>query len=155
MIWSVINFVIFVGVLFFVLRKPVREFWAGRSHGIRFEIEESEKLKRQAGKRHEELQKRFSRIEAEAKGLIQSLELEGEMEKKRLIEESERLSRRLLEEGERIAAQEVRKAVEILKTQTVALSIEMAERLVKERVDENDQRRLSEKYLAELERSPA
>ena len=76
------------------------------------------------------------------------------MEKKRLIEEAERLSRRLLEEADKIAAQEIRKAVQILKAQTVALSIELAERLVKERIEEGDQKRLSEKYLTELEGSP-
>lgn len=149
--WKLLNFGLFVGVLFFLLRKPVSEFWASRSHQIRFDLEESERMKRESIGRHGDLEKRVSRIEGEVKDLVRSLKGEGELEKERLIQEAERLSRRMREDGERIAAQEVRKAKEALKIQTVQLSMELAERLVRENVRETDQKRITERYLADLE----
>ena len=153
--WQIFNFVVFLVVLFFALRKPVKEFWASRSHQIRFDMEEAERLRREASERHGALQSRLSRIEKEISELIRSLEDEGEMEKKVMTQEAEKLSQKIKQDTERIAAQEVRKARETLKVQAVQLSVEMAERLIRENVRESDQRRLSENYLKELEEKRA
>ena len=152
--WRIFNFVVFVGVLFFILRKPVREFWISRAHQIRFEMEEAGRIRRESGERHEALRKRISRIETEIKDLQRSLVQEGELERARLVQEGEGLSRRIREDGERIAAQEVRKAIEALKAQAVHLSVELAERLVRQSLTPSDQRRISERYLSDLEGEP-
>ena len=149
--WRVLNFAIFLGVLFFALRKPVREFWATRSHEIRFAMEETDRLRREAKERHDGLEKRLARIEEEVKGLVRTLQQEGELEKGKMIEEAEKLARRIKSDSERIAAQEIQKAKETLKTQAVQLSLELAERIIREKFQESDQKRLSEKYLKQLE----
>lgn len=153
--WRILNFAIFLGVLFFALRKPVKEFWASRSHEIRFAMEEAERLKREAKARHDGLEKRLARIEEEVKGLVRTLQQEGELEKGKMIEEAENLARRIQRDSERIAAQEIQKAKETLKAQTIQLSVELAERILREKFQESDQKRLSEKYLRELERGSA
>ncbi len=153
--WQILNFIIFLAVLFFALRKPVKEFWSSRSHQIRFDMEEANRLQREASLRHEDLQKRLSKIEKEIADLIRSLEEEGEMEKRVMIQEAERLSQKIEQDAERIATQEVRKAKETLKAQAAQLSIEMAERLIRENFQDEDQRRLSEKYLKGLEEERA
>lgn len=150
--WNLINFSIFVGVLFFFLRKPVKEFWESRSGRIRFEIEEGEKLGREAKSRHESLRKTISRLDAETQELVLFLEREGEMEKKQLMDEGKRRSERLKEDGRRILDQEARKARESLKGQVAALALETAEKLVRENLKAEDQKRLSDGYLAGLER---
>lgn len=151
--WRIFNFVVFLGSLFFILRKPVREFWVSRAHQIRFEIDESAKLKREFQERYDTLKKRVSRIEEEAKALVRFMEQEGELEKKKMIEEAEQLSRRIRHESERIADQEVRKAREILKAQTVQMAIELADRVIRENIRDEDQQRLTEKYMTGLERA--
>lgn len=149
--WQIFNFVVFLVVLFFALRRPVREFWASRTHQIRFEIDEAARLKGESQERHDVIQGRLARIDREMKDLVQSLEKDGELEKKRIAEEARRFVVRLQGDSERIAAQEVRKAQEILKGQAVQLSLELAERLIRENLKGSDQTRMVEKYLTGLE----
>ncbi|HSA58794.1 MAG TPA: ATP synthase F0 subunit B [bacterium] len=150
--WSLINFSIFVSLLFFFLKKPVKEFWESRAGRIRFEIEEGEKIGREAKSRHENLRKAMSRLEAESRDLVLSLEREGELEKKQLMEEGKKRSDRLKEDGLRILDQEARKARESLKGQVASLALETAERMVRENLKAEDQKRLSDDYMAGLER---
>ena len=70
--WRIFNFVVFLVVLFFVLRRPVREFWTNRAHRISFEIDEAAKQKQETRERHDALQKRLARIEGEMADLIRS-----------------------------------------------------------------------------------
>jgi F-type H+-transporting ATPase subunit b len=150
--WNLINFSIFVGLLFFFLKKPVKEFWEGRAVRIRFEMEEGEKLGREAKARHENLRKSVARLESDAADLARSLEREGEMEKKQLQDEGRRRAERLKEDAARILDQEARKAREFLKEQAASLALETAEKLVLENLKPEDQKRLSEQYLSGLER---
>ena len=153
--WRIFNFIVFLGGLFFILRKPVREFWVSRAHQIRFEIDESAKLKGNLKGRYDTLKRRLSCIEGEAGELVRSMEQEGELEKKKMIEEAEQLSRRIRHESERIADQEVQKARETLKGQTVQMAIELADRVIRENIQEADQKRIMEHYLTDLERGAA
>lgn len=150
--WSLINFAIFVGLLFFFLRKPVKEFWASREGQIRFEIEASERLSREAKAQNDELKKTISGLETEAKNLTLSLEREGEMEKKQIMDEGQRRSERLKQDSVRIMDQESRKAREVLKEQVANLALETAEKLIQENIQAQDQQRLSEQYIAAVER---
>ena len=150
--WSLINFAIFVGLLFFFLRKPVKEFWASREGQIRFEIEESERLSREAKVQNDELKKTISGLDAEAKSLTLSLEREGELEKKQIVDEGQRRSERLKQDSVRIMDQESRKAREVLKEQVANLALETAEKLIQENIQAQDQQRLSEQYISAVER---
>lgn len=150
--WSLINFSIFVGLLFFFLRKPVKEFWASREGQIRFEVQEAERLGREAKSQYEEARRLTSRLDSDAKELIQRLEREGEMEKKQLTEEGIKRSERLKQDGERVMEQESRKARELLKEQTAALALEIAESTIRDNIQPQDQKKLSDDYLSGLER---
>lgn len=151
MYWKIFNFLVFLSVLYFVLRKPVKEFWLSRAHQIGFEREEATRLREEASRRHDEMKKKMVGIEGEMRELVRSLEVEGELEKKRMVEEAGHLMRRLREDTERIAAQEVKKAIQSLKAQAVELSVELADRLLRENVHEKDQKKIVERYLQELE----
>lgn len=149
--WRIVNFLLFVGLLVYVLRKPWTAFWETRAQKIHLEIEEGEKLKRASRERYQSLEKRLGNLENELQGLAASMEQEGREEKKRLISDAEAWSARIRHESERIAAQEVRKAREILKTQAVTLAMELAEKMVKQGLREEDQKRLADHYLESLE----
>ena len=146
MLWNVFNFVVFVGALFFLLRKPVKEFWATRSHEIRFAITDAERVKREAKAGYDDLRRRVTRLEAETRELIHQMHQEGELEKKGMMEQAEKLVLRIREDSEKIMTQEVRKARETLKLEAVGLAIEFARKTIVDNLQEADQKRLSDKY---------
>ncbi len=153
--WKLFNFFLFAGILFFVLRKPIKDYWQTRAHAIQFEMDEAGKLARDAQAQYDQLRQRVSRLESEAQGLIRSLEQEGDAEKKRIMEEADKAAARLKSDGERIMAQEVRRARESLKAQAVQLAVETAEKMIRDNFNDADQKRLSEQYLTNLEKGAA
>lgn len=150
--WKLINFFLFVAGLIYLLRKPLKEFWLTRSETIRTDLDESTRLAREARAKYDQLEKRLSQINAEAETLIRSIDQEGELERQQMIREAEGLQKRFKSDSERIAEQEIRKAQEALKKQTARLSLELAERLIREKMNEEDQSRITQSYVSELER---
>ena len=149
--WRILNFLIFIGLLFFFLRKPVRDFWESRSHQMRSDMDEAGRLKREAKEKHGFLEKRFSRIEEEFSKMVRSMEEESELEKKKMMEEASMLASHIKEESGRIAEQEVRKVRETLKAEVVQLSVEFAEKFIRENIRDVDQQKLSQEYLKGLQ----
>lgn len=150
--WRLINFALFVGLLVYFLKNPLKEFWKTRSQKIQSDLEESERLRRDAEKQYRQLEARLADIENEVQTLIRSLEEEGDLEKKRLIEDTEKIATRIKQDAERIADQEVRRARETLKAQAIQLSVEMAERLIRDNFKDTDQQKLVGRYLEKLEK---
>jgi F-type H+-transporting ATPase subunit b len=150
--WNLINFAIFVGVLFFFLKKPVKEFWASREGEIRFAIEEAERVSREAKNQYDDLKGVLARLDAETRALILSLEREGEMEKKQLTDDGLKRAERLKQDSRRIIEQEERKARETLKEQAASLALETAQKMIQENFQDQDQTRIADQYIAGLER---
>ena len=153
--WRILNFLIFLGILFFALRKPSRDFWNSRSDGIRQNLEEATRLKRDALEKNQQLQARFLKIEKEMQSLVKSLEDDAALEKKHITEDMEKLSARIRQDTERIAAQEVQKARATLKSQVVHHAMELAKKFVTENFKDSDQKKISEEYLTSLQKEPA
>lgn len=151
--WKVFNFVVFIGLLVYFLRKPMKEFWISRSQKIQFEINEARRLYQEAEEKNRQLEGRLSKIQQEIDALIQSMDQDGVLEKKRIIAETEQMSLRMKKDAERIASQEIQRAKETLKAQAVQLSGELAERLIRENFKESDQKNVTQKYVSDLERA--
>ena len=150
--WKMINFLVFVGLLVYFLKKPLAEFWVLRSQIIRGKIEEGQKKYAEAKALNESLQARVRELEQEVARMVKNLEEEGELERKRIIEESETLSARMQQEAQRISSQEVIRAKESLKKEAVRLAVEIAEDLIKKNINSDDQQKMAENYLSQLQK---
>ncbi|MBI1909698.1 MAG: ATP synthase F0 subunit B [Deltaproteobacteria bacterium] len=151
MIWPIINFLIFIGVLFFLLRKPAREFWRNRRLQISMRLEESARMVREASEKHHGYQKRLNHIEEEAGRLVEELTKEGELEKQKIFRETADWEKRMVGESAKIADQEVRKASAALQKEAALLATEIAEKLIRDHLKEEDRHRLADGYLKRLE----
>ncbi|MBI2082370.1 MAG: ATP synthase F0 subunit B [Deltaproteobacteria bacterium] len=149
--WKLLNFFIFVSLLFAVLRKPVAEFWRTRAHQISFNIEEARRLRQEAGKKVLEMESRIKGLDDEIQALIRALKEEGEKEKGKILSDSKDYAERLKRDSKRIVQQELQKTKEQLKRELVDLSVQMAERQIRDQIQDEDQKRLSEKFVKELE----
>lgn len=153
--WKFINFAIFAIGLIVLLKKPVADFWAKRTNDLKTEIEDAKRLRAEAQARHRELEARWSRIAGEVNGLAKSLKEEGEAERVKMVQDAQALSVRMKSDSEKIVEQEVRRAKEILKAQAVQLAMELADRLIRENIRLEDQQKMAEQYLIDLEKGAA
>ena len=145
--WQLINFIIFVGLLVRFLRKPAAEFWKLRAEKLSTEIESARRLRQEIARQVVALETRTDRLDQEAQAVMQSLRTEGELETKKILEDAVHSVERIKQEASRIMEQEVRKAKEQLKRQVIGISIEIAERSIREKIGSSDQQRLEADFL--------
>jgi F-type H+-transporting ATPase subunit b len=138
------NFVILVGLLFFLLRKPALNFFQSRSKSLEQEINQNKILFAEIKKENDELKKKIGALEAESAELINSFKQSGEEEKERIIKEAKVYAEQLKEDAKKIASSEVAKAYEELKDMVVELSYEQATKLIREEVKTGGQKLVSE-----------
>ncbi len=94
--WRVIDFVLFVAILYYFLRKPVAEFFKTRKESIKRELEEAEQLKEEAERLFEETKKKLERLEDEIKNLLETYESMAKNERNQILKEVEKAINRIL-----------------------------------------------------------
>lgn len=153
LLFSVINFAILSILLFKLLNKPVREFFAARAEAIRATVDEASLAHAQAAHDHQEITRRLQKVNTEAAELIKSLREEGEMERKKIIENANEFSARLKHDSQRIADAEMKKAREELKETAVHLARDLAGKIVVQVMDDREEEKLSKRYLEQLKQA--
>lgn len=152
LIFKEINFLIFAVLLFLLLRKPVRDYFASRAASIRLSIDESRKAFEKAQEENEEISTRLQNIEKETAELIKTFKEEGEIERKKIIEQAQSNTEKLKDDLQRIAESELTKANEELKAMTVQLSKELATNMIKQEIGKEDNDRLTKNYIGKLKK---
>jgi len=149
--FSVINFVLFVAILFFLLRKSIIHFFKNRSHSTKNTMEEARKFYESAYRKYEEIEAKLKNADQKGKKLLEELKNEGELEKENLIKKAKEMAEIIKSDAEKTADQELLKAKEILKQQAAHLIAEMAEAELKSKLNLEDHRRLGSEFLAEIQ----
>jgi len=151
-IYAIINFVILAGGLFYLLRKPAKEYFASRSALIKTTMDQAGQLKSQAEKKYSEYEKRMKTVDGDMKSLVDQLKTDGELERQKIVEQAQRQAEILKDTSGKILNQELRKAKEDLKREATTLASEMAEKMVRENITAQDQKRIVEQYLQKMEK---
>jgi F-type H+-transporting ATPase subunit b len=145
--WRVFNFVIFAVILYFAGAKPAKNFLGGRIDSIREQLEGAEKAKDAAEKKAADCLKKIEALGQEVKEIHDTLKREGEVERDRIIEAAEEAAAKIREQAEFSTSQELKKAVAAIKQETAEAALVLAEKMIVEGLNKNDQKKLVSEYL--------
>lgn len=151
-LFKTINFLILAILLFFLLRRPVRDFFLARSSTLKSLVDEAASAHAQALKDHREIQARLANIEKETQALMASFRDEGEVGSRKILTHAQEMAVQMKEEARKIADVELQKAKESLRDLTSRLVRETGEKLIREQLSAADEARLQERYLEKLKR---
>ena len=101
LIGQAIHLGILIGLLYFVLRKPVRQFFSERHERIQREVDEVRVALRAAKERSEELSAKLKGIDAELASMRRAHLAEAERAKDIAVKNAERMSATLVQDAER------------------------------------------------------
>jgi len=146
----VLNFVVLMGFLFFVLRKPVSNALSGRISTIKDELDTLEKQKADAEKTLAEYETKIATLEDEVEVILGQYRDQGEAAKKRIMEEAELHAVKLEEQAKRNIDHEFKAARADLKAEIMALALSKAEALIQEKISTDDQEKLVDDYLTKV-----
>lgn len=150
-VYPYINFVILLSLFIYLLRNPAKEFFLTRSKNIAQFIEQSAHEKQQAEILFQKNQSRLNGIEKEISSLTETLKKEGELTKEKIIEEAKVSSQRTEEITKWIGDQEFKKSREKLKEEMITLASQAAEKMIREKLNPDDQEKRIKNSLNRLE----
>lgn len=149
--WArVLNFVVLVGVLFFLLRKIVKEALKKRIDDISDELKNLESRRDEAEASLRACLDRVAGLDAEVERIIESYRKQGEDAKSRILEEAQKSAERLEAQAKRNIEQEFENARKAIKDEIIAEALVKAEAMIKSGISSDDQDRLVDEYLKKV-----
>jgi F-type H+-transporting ATPase subunit b len=145
--WRVANFLVLLGILYWLMWKKMKTFFAGRREGIKASLEEAEVVKADAEKKFKEYDEKIKKAEEEIQGIAAMIKAQGEEEKKRIIADAGRAAEKMKEDAKARMDQELKKAKNELRLEASELAVQMAEDILKKKVTKEDHEGMVREYL--------
>jgi len=150
LLWRTLNFAVLAIVLAKLLSKPIANGLKGRRQSIREEFEDLEDRKAEADKVYQEYEEKLSSIEQEIDEIIKNAIAQGEAEKERIIEDGKRAAQDMKRQAEMAIQHELAEAKLKLREDVANQAVVLAEELIRKNLQEPDQVKLIEDYLAKV-----
>ena len=131
--------------------KSLREFIANRHGEVRKALDRARTLEQKAQEQLSEYERRTQAVEAEVNEMLATLRKQSEAERERIIAQAETEAGKLLKDAETQVKVAVEAAKRELERQAGLLAVDMAERLIRQQINDADQRALTERFVAQVE----
>ena len=151
LLYKTINFLILVGGLGYVLRKPLAEFFSSRSASIRKSLDDGRQALEASQAQLQAVEEKLRGLEAEIAAFKASAEREMEVERRHVQQTIAGEAARILQSARAQTDTAVRGAKLELKSFAAEKAVSLAEELIRARLDESGQRRLVSQFAATLE----
>jgi F-type H+-transporting ATPase subunit b len=150
LLWRTVNFVVFAAILFKLVAKPAKNFFAKRSQDVATSLEEMAAKQAEFEAAVKAAEARLAEVAKERQKVIQQYMAEGEMEKAKILDKANLVAARIKEMAAFTIEQETKKAAQGLKEEVVGLATQMATDMIKEKATYADQQGLVEEYLQKV-----
>jgi F-type H+-transporting ATPase subunit b len=151
MIWTLVAFL----VALFVLRKyawpAITAALDKRQRAIEESIETAERARADAAALLEEYRARLREARAQADEIVARARKAGEVHERETLEQAKARRDELLEQTRRDIEAETRRAIQEIRAEVADLTILATEKVTRKALDTDDQRRLVEEALGELD----
>lgn len=146
--WArILNFVILAGALFLVLRKPASRALNNRIKNIKEELADLETRKAATEKQLAEYNDQLALMEKKAEMIIAQYIQQGEDAKARILKEAQATVEKLREQAKKNIEFEFKQTKQQLQADILKRALAKAEKLIVERISDEDQGRLVDEYL--------
>lgn len=147
---KLVNLLLFVGVMFYFLRRPIKEAFRARQAGIREELMRAEEEKAAAVAQLEEVEGRLARLDAEVESIRAQAQKEAAEERLRIERATEEEMRKIREQARREIESAAKAARAELRTFAAEQSVRLAEEMIRRDIRPEDDAHLAREYVTEL-----
>lgn len=151
LLYKTINFIILVGGLGYILRKPTAEFFSSRSASIQKSLDEGRKALEASQAQLKIVEEKLKGLEAEIAAFKTSALKEMEVERQRMQQAGAEEAARILESARNQTSVAVRAAKLELKRYAAQKSVTLAEELIRTRLDDVTRKQLVTQFVATIE----
>lgn len=149
-VWKFFNLFLFVGVLTYILRKPLSEALRERRENIRKELLKAQEERNAATAKLQEVEERLSRLNAEVEEIRTRAQREAAEERERIARTTEDEINKIREQARREIENAARTAQLELRRYAAEQSVALAEARIRQEINPEKDSQLAVKYVAAL-----
>ena len=146
----IFNLLLFVGLLYFLLRRMIGEGFRARQEGIRNDLMRAEEERNAAVAKLEEVEGRLARLDAEVEAIRAQAQREAAEERARIERATEEEIRKIREQARREIESAAKSARAELRAFAAEQSVKFAEELIRRDIRPEDDAHLVREYVEEL-----
>ena len=148
---QLVSFLLLLAVLYKLMYRPLLGALEGRSAAIQQQLAEAQATREEAQRALGAMEERIRVAQAEAQALRERALREAAELRERLSAEARQEAARLIEGAQAQVSQEVRRARAELRAEVGVLATQIAERLIRKSLNDEDHQRLLREALARIE----
>ncbi len=141
-IWRVINFVLFLAILYYAGGKKLFTFFPGRSKEIETELNDLDARRVDAEKRLSEVEQSIANLEDEKERILVQAKIQGEALKADIVAKAESAAELIKQQAKISAEQEAKLALEEIKAEFAEKVTEAAEAMIRKKLKAEDHKAL-------------
>lgn len=147
---KIVNLAIYVGILVFILRKPMMAFFETRRKGILEELNRAQVEKAEAQAKLAEVEARLEKLAAEQAEILRAAESEAEAEVGRISLRTDDEIRKIAEAADREIEGALKTARADLQRFVAQKAVELAESKIRTEMTDADRKRMLDQYSDQL-----
>lgn len=147
---QVVNFLLWAGILYWLLKDRLPAFLATRRAGIVGELDEAKRMKEEAERKFAEYSERIENLDAELDRMREQMTKGGHAERERIVADAAARGEKMRAEARFLVEQQMKQLREDLTREAVEAAVDAAEKILRERTAAPDQERLATEYLERL-----
>lgn len=151
LLWQTANLLLIIGVLAYFARKPLAEYLEQRREGIQESLESSARILDQAESKLAEWNDRAARLDAELGEIRETSRRLVRDERDEILAQAQATAERIRNDAHAAVEQELRRARTELSAEAAELAVDLAAKLIAEKVSDADQQRLFDEFLSRVE----
>jgi ATP synthase F0 subunit b len=150
LIARIVNLILFVLLLFFILRRPIKNAFQTRRESIRRELTRAQEERNAALAKLQEVEERLARLDVETAAVREQAEREAVAERERIGRATEEEIRKLREQARREIENAGKAARAELREYAAEQSVRLAEEMLRQNIRPEDDARLVNEYVEDL-----
>lgn len=151
--WTTITFLLLLFLLGKFAWKPILTALKQREDNIKISLEQAEKAREEAKKILEENQASLSKAEEESKKLIEESRQYAAHLKEQMLKDSKIQAQKIIEEASAEIDRKKSEAFTELKNQIAEISVQAAEKILKQNLNADVNKKIVESYINEISKN--
>ncbi|NLB60331.1 MAG: F0F1 ATP synthase subunit B [Lentisphaerae bacterium] len=147
---QIITFLVGLFFLWLVAYKPMRELFRKRAAKIRQDLEAAEAARLKMEAAQAQYQKELETLTQKAQAIIQQATRDGQQVRENLLQEARQQGQHILQQAEERISIAKEKALKEMRQEVVKLSLQVAEKIIAQSMNDDLQQRLIDQALEQI-----
>jgi len=148
--FRIVNFIIFIGIIWYFAGAKIKDFFVGRRDGIKNELDDLQTRQADAEKKLREVEAGIANMAQEKQAILDQAKEQGEAIKEAIIAKAHKDAEALKDQAKRTASNEAQAAIETIRAELAEQVVAAAEKIVAEKLSAEDHDKLVDDYLTKV-----